>query len=169
MKISHQETGPSAAMVTLLAAACGIVVANIYYAQPLVGLIGPAVGLGPRSASLIVSLTQLGYAAGLLVLVPLGDILENRRLVVITIATSIPALLLAGFARSGLVMLAAAALIGLTSVAVQMLIPLAAHLAPERIRGRVVGNDTSGLLLGILFSRPVASIIAAAFGRRAVF
>src|ERR1700679_197709 len=110
-----ENRGPSAAMVTLLAAACGIVVANIYYAQPLVGLIGPDVGLRPRNASLIVSLTQLGYAAGLLLLVPLGDLVETRRLVIVTIAASIPALLLAGSARSGLVMLAAAGLIGVTS------------------------------------------------------
>jgi predicted MFS family arabinose efflux permease len=156
-------------MVTLLAAACGIVVANIYYAQPLVGLIGPDVGLRPRNASLIVSLTQLGYAAGLLLLVPLGDLVETRRLVIVTIAASIPALLLAGSAHSGLVMLVAAALIGVTSVAVQMLVPMAAHMAPDRKRGRVVGNVMSGLLLGILLARPVASMIADFFGWRAVF
>src|ERR1700734_2824821 len=118
-----KDTGPSSAMVLLLAAACGIVVANIYYAQPLIDMIGPAVGLGPHDASAIVSLTQLGYAAGLLLLVPLGDLVENRLLVVLTIAASIPALLLAGTAQSGLVMLVAAVLIGVTSVAVQMLVP----------------------------------------------
>ncbi len=163
------ETGPSAAMVTLLAAACGIVVANIYYAQPLIGLIGPAVHLGARSASLIVSITQLGYAAGLILLVPLGDLFENRRLVVLTIAASIPALLLAGAAQSGAMMLAAAALIGLTSVAVQMLVPLAAHLAPDHRRGQVVGNVMSGLLLGILLSRPIASMVADVSSWRVVF
>src|ERR1700761_6201135 len=114
MNIS-QKTGPSAAMVRLLASACGIVVANIYYAQPLIDMIGPSVGLKPSDASAIVSLTQLGYAAGLLLLVPLGDLIENRLLVVLTIAASIPALLLAAVARDGTVMLAAAALIGLTS------------------------------------------------------
>jgi predicted MFS family arabinose efflux permease len=161
--------GPSAALVLLLAAACGIIVANIYYAQPLVGVIGPAVGLGPRSASLIVSLTQLGYAAGLLILVPLGDLFENRRLVVITIAASIPALLLAGLANAGWQILGAAALIGVTSVAVQMLVPLAAHLAPDAKRGQVVGNVMSGLLLGILLSRPVASMVTDLASWRAVF
>lgn len=156
-------------MVTLLAAACGIVVANIYYAQPLIGLIGPDVGLGPRAASLIVSLTQLGYAAGLLLLVPLGDLLENRRLVVVTVACSIPPLLLSGLARSGPVMLVAAVLIGLTSVAVQMLVPLAAHLTPEHRRGRVVGNVMSGLLFGILLARPISSVIADVSSWRVVF
>ncbi|MDE8347345.1 MAG: MFS transporter, partial [Acidocella sp.] len=85
-------------MVGLLEVSCGGLVANIYYAQPLVGLIGPAVGLLAGQASLIVSLTQLGYAAGLVLLVPLGDLLETRGLVVLTIGISIPALLLAGVA-----------------------------------------------------------------------
>ena len=70
---------PPAALVLLLAASCGVLAANIYYAQPLIGVIGPAVGLSPRAASLIMTLFQLGYAAGLLLLVPLGDLLENRR------------------------------------------------------------------------------------------
>ena len=156
-------------MVGLLAASCGIVVANIYYAQPLVGLIGPALHMGPRGESLIVSLTQLGYAAGLIFLVPLGDLVENRRLVVATIAAAILPLLLAGLAWSGPMMLAVSALIGLTSVAVQMLIPLAAHLTPEAKRGKVVGLVMSGLLFGILFSRPAASIIAAFGSWRTVF
>jgi predicted MFS family arabinose efflux permease len=156
-------------MVLLLAVACGIVVANIYVAQPLVGMIGPAVGLGPHLASLIVSLTQIGYAAGLLLLVPLGDLLENRRLVVTTVALSIPALLLAGLAPTGAVMLGAGLAIGLTSVSVQMLVPLAAHLSPAATRGQIVGKVMSGLLFGILLARPVASIIADLAGWRAVF
>jgi Na+/glutamate symporter len=75
----QNSQNPSAAMVALLAASCGIVVANIYYSQPLIGLIGPAVHMGGHGASLIASLTQLGYALGLLLLVPLGDLVENRR------------------------------------------------------------------------------------------
>lgn len=156
-------------MVFFLAASCGIIVANIYYSQPLVGLIAPAIGLNARMASLMVTLTQLGYAAGLLALVPLGDIVENRRLLSLTVACSVPALLIAGFARNGAAFLAAAALVGVTSVAVQMLVPLAANLAPGHLRGRIVGNVMSGLLVGILLARPVASLIAGSFGWRAVF
>jgi predicted MFS family arabinose efflux permease len=163
------KSGPSRAMVLLLAAACGIVVANIYYAQPLIGEIAPAVGLGAGQASLIVTLTQIGYVVGLLLLVPLADLVENRRLVCVTIACSIPALLLAGFARTSGEILGAGVLIGVTSVAVQMLVPLAAHLAPEHKRGAVVGNVMSGLLLGILLSRPIASAIASVTSWRAVF
>jgi predicted MFS family arabinose efflux permease len=156
-------------MVFFLAVSCGVIVANIYYSQPLVGLIAPSIGLGAGAASFIVALTQLGYAAGLLALVPLGDIVENRRLLTLTVATSIPALLIAGFAHSGAAFMIAGALIGLTSVAVQMLVPLAAHLAPDHQRGRIVGNVMSGLLAGILLARPIASLIAHSFGWRAVF
>jgi len=159
----------SGATVLLFATACGIVVANIYYSQPLVGLIAPALHLTAARASLIVSVTQLGYAAGLLVLVPLGDIIENRRLVTLTIAASVPALLAAGLAQNGLVFLLASICIGLTSVAVQMLVPFAANLAPDATRGQVVGNVMSGLVLGILLSRPAASLITDISSWRVVF
>jgi predicted MFS family arabinose efflux permease len=163
------QTPPSAALVFFLAASCGLIVANIYYAQPLVGLIAPSLGIMPRTASLIVTLTQLGYAAGLLLLVPLGDIVENRLLLTVTVLAAIPPLLVAALAHSGGAFLAAAFVVGLTSVAVQMLVPLAANLAPDRLRGQVVGNVMSGLLLGVLLARPAASLIANAFGWRAVF
>ena len=166
---SYSHAAPSRQIVGLLAASCGIVVANIYYSQPLVGLIGRALGMQPRAESLIVSLTQLGYATGLVFLVPLGDLVENRRLVVVTVAAATLPLLLAGFAWDGPVMLVVSVLIGLTSVAVQMLIPIAAHLTPQASRGRVVGLVTSGLLFGILFSRPIASGIAAFTSWRLVF
>jgi len=160
---------PSAPLVFLLAAACGLTVANIYYVQPLIGLIAPALGIDPSRASWMVTLTQLGYASGLLLLVPLGDMLENRRLLVVTVVASVPALLAAGLAQNSAVFLIAGVFIGLTSVSVQMLLPLAAHLTSDHTRGRVVGNIMSGLLLGILLARPVASLIADAYGWRAVF
>lgn len=159
----------SRSLVVLMALACGVVVANIYYAQPLVALIGPAVGLSPETASLVVTLTQIGYGAGLVLLVPLGDLLENRRLVVVTLSSTVAALLVAAVAPTASLFLTAAFLIGVTSVAVQMLVPLAAHMAPEASRGQVVGNVMSGLLLGILLARPVSSLIADSLGWRAVF
>ena len=169
---SHEDTAHPAlsrSLVLLMALACGVVVANIYYAQPLVGLIGPAVGLSPETASLVVTLTQVGYGAGLVLLVPLGDLLENRRLVVVTLCSTVLALLVAAVAPTASLFLTAAFLIGVTSVAVQMLVPLAAHMAPEASRGQVVGNVMSGLLLGILLARPVSSLIADSLGWRAVF
>jgi predicted MFS family arabinose efflux permease len=160
---------PVSAPVLLLATACGVLVANIYYAQPLIALIGPDIALSPRGMSLIVSLTQAGYALGLVALVPLADLFETRRLVLTTVMVSLPALLLAAAARSGTAMLIASLLIGLTSVSVQMLVPVAARLTPAHKRGQVVGTVMSGLLLGILLSRPAAALIAGWFGWRAVF
>ena len=168
-----QATAPvlSRALITLLAFCCGAIVANIYYAQPIVGLIAPDLGLSAERASLIVSVTQLGYALGLLLLVPLADLLENRRLMIFTAVLACASLVLAGTSShgQGLLFLGYALLIGFSSVAVQMLIPLAAHLAPEQQRGRVVGNIMGGLLLGILLARPVSSLVADHFGWRMVF
>ncbi|WP_298284220.1 MFS transporter [Acidocella sp.] len=160
---------PVSAPVLLLAIACGVLVANIYDAQPLIALIGPDIALGPRGMGLIVSLTQVGYAVGLVGLVPLADLFETRRLVLATVTVSLPALLLAAAARSGPVMLIASLLIGLTSVSVQMLVPIAARLTPLHKRGQVVGTVMSGLLFGILLARPAAALIAGWLGWRAVF
>lgn len=166
---SSQPFSLSPALVLLFAFCCGAIVANLYYAQPIIELIAPAVGLSMHQASLIVSLTQIGYAIGLLFLVPLADLLESRRLMLLTTLAAMVCLLLAGFSSTPGVFLALSLLIGLSSVSVQMLIPLAAHLAPEASRGRVVGNIMAGLLLGILLARPVASLIAEYFGWRAVY
>lgn len=156
-------------MTFLLASACGLIVANLYFAQPLIGLISADVGLDKAAASFIVTLTQGGYCTGLLLLVPLGDLVENRRLIVTALGAVIVALLLAASAPGATLFLVASLLIGISAVAVQMLVPLAAHMAPDAIRGRVVGNVMSGLLAGIMLSRPVSSFIANAFGWRAVF
>ncbi len=156
-------------MIALLAAACGLIAANLYYAQPLIGLIAPAIGLSRNAASLIVTLTQLGYCTGLLLLVPLGDLVENRRLTLLTLAGAVLALVVAAMSTSAPWFLAASLAIGLGSVAVQMLVPIASHLAPDASRGRVVGNVMSGLLLGIMLARPVASLVANAFGWRFLF
>ncbi|AVO51730.1 MFS transporter [Ectopseudomonas mendocina] len=157
------------ALVLLFALCCGAIVANLYYAQPIIELIAPDVGLSAERASLIVSLTQIGYALGLLFLVPLADLLESRRLMLITTAAALLCLLAAAFANQPDLFLGLALLIGLSSVSVQMLIPLAANLAPEASRGRVVGNIMSGLLLGILLARPLASLVAGELGWRAVY
>ncbi len=156
-------------MVLLFAFCCGAIVANIYYAQPIIELIAPDLGLSSSLASLIVSLTQVGYALGLFFLVPLGDLLENRRLMVITTLVAIASLLGAAWTQQPNVFLLVSLLIGFSSVSVQILIPLAAHLAPEESRGRVVGGIMGGLLLGILLARPVSSVVADLFGWRAMF
>jgi predicted MFS family arabinose efflux permease len=153
----------------LLAIACGVIVANLYYAQPLIGLISADTNLSPASAGLIVTLTQVGYVIGLLFIVPLSDLIENRRLVVSALAVVICALVAAPLAHNALFFLVAAMFIGLGSVAAQILVPYAAHLATEDRRGQVVGNIMSGLLLGIMLARPIASFITDFWGWQAVF
>ena len=147
-------------MTLLLATACGLIAANLYYAQPLAGPISAALGLSPHATGLIVTLTQIGYVAGLLLVVPLADLVENRRLVLIMIGVATAGLLGAALSTQATSFFAAALLLGIGSVAVQVLVPYAAHMAPEATRGRVVGNMMSGLLLGIMLARPAASLIA---------
>jgi predicted MFS family arabinose efflux permease len=166
---AHVHPTLSSALVLLLAFCCGAVVANLYYSQPIIAVIAPSIGLSEEHASLIVSLTQLGYAVGLLLLVPLADLFENKKLVIgFTLAAGL-FLAIAGFAQSAPIFLVASLCVGLSSVAVQMLVPLAAHMAPEKNRGQVVGNIMSGLLLGILLSRPISSILSEVLGWRGVF
>jgi predicted MFS family arabinose efflux permease len=147
-------------MVRLLAISAGLIVANLYYAQTLVGPISAATGLSPEAAGLIVTLTQVGYALGLLFIVPLGDLVENRKLVFVALIATAVALAAAAVSTSAWLFLAASLGIGLGSVAAQILVPFAAHLSREETRGRAVGKVVSGLLLGIMLARPAASLIA---------
>ncbi|BAP45946.1 MFS transporter [Pseudomonas sp. 21LCFQ02] len=169
MSLPATPVAMTRALVLLFAFCCGAIVANIYYAQPIIGLIAPDLGLSETLASLIVSLTQIGYALGLLFLVPLGDLLENRRLMIATAVLAVLSLIGAAVVEQPNLFLLLSLLIGFSSVSVQILIPLAAHLAPEESRGRVVGGIMGGLLLGILLARPLSSLIADHFGWRAVF
>ncbi|UNK21442.1 MFS transporter [Paenibacillus sp. N3/727] len=156
-------------LTILLAAACGIIVANLYYAQPLVGVISSSIGLSANSSGLIVTLTQMGYVVGLLFIVPMGDIVENRRLIVVSLFLTAVALAFTALSKQAVPFLAASFVIGLGSVAAQVLVPFASYLASESSRGRVVGNVMSGLLLGIMLSRPLSSLVADFFDWHAVF
>jgi len=156
-------------MVWLFAIATGLIVANLYYAQTLIGPISKATGLDPGAAGLIVTLTQIGYVIGLLFIVPLGDLLENRRLIFIALLTTAVALLAASLTSSAHLFLFAALCIGIGSVAAQIVVPFAAHLSRPETRGKTVGKVMSGLLMGIMLARPVASLIADAFGWHAIF
>lgn len=161
--------GLSAWLSALLATACGLIAANIYYAQPLIGPISASLGLSPAAAGLIVTVTQIGYGAALLLIAPLADLVENRSLVSTMLCVCIVALIVAATAAHALAFLWAAMMLGVGSVAVQILVPYAAHLAPAPERGRAVGNVMSGLMLGIMLSRPAASFIASATSWHAVF
>ena len=130
-------------------------------------------GLSAKAAGLSLTLTQVGYTLGLLFVVPLGDLLENRRLIVtallVTATATATALVVAALSSGAVVFLAAALVIGLGSVAAQVIVPFAAHLSQEATQGQTVGKVVSGLLLGIMLARPVASLVAAHASWHVVF
>ena len=161
--------GLSSALTVVLAAACGLIAANMYYAQPLAGPIAAALGLSPSLTGLIVTLTQFGYSAGLLLIVPLADLLENRRLILVMLGIVTVALLAAGLATHPAPFLVSEFCVGIGAVALQVIVPFAGHLAPPAMQGRVVGNILSGLMLGIMLARPAASFIAALSNWHTVF
>ncbi|MFD5872235.1 MFS transporter [Streptomyces sp. NPDC060322] len=159
----------SRAMVLLLAVTCGAAVANIYYAQPLLPVISEALGVSAGAGGLIVTASQIGYALSLALLVPLGDVLERRRLVSGLLALSAVALLGAAAAPSLGALYASVALVGVTSAVAQIVVPLAASLAADHERGAVVGTVMSGLLIGIMLARTVAGMLAEFGDWRLVF
>ncbi|MBM7566385.1 MFS transporter [Paenibacillus sacheonensis] len=167
--IAVKHKSISSGMMLLLAAACGLIVANLYYSQTLIGPISDSIGLPSGAAGLIVTLTQIGYVIGLLFIVPLSDMLENRRLIVVSLAVVVLALIGAAFSTGSATFLTASLLIGSGSVVAQVLVPLAAFLSTEEQRGRVVGNVMSGLLLGIMLARPVASLLAGIWAWQTIF
>jgi predicted MFS family arabinose efflux permease len=153
----------------LLAFTAGATVANLYYAQPLLSTIAAGLHVSQTDASLLVTITQLAYAIGLLFIVPVGDITRRRPL--FTVLLSITTIAVAASAAApNLQLLGAVAMVmGLTAVVVQMLVPFAATLAPEEERARVIGTVLSGLLTGILLSRTFAGIAAQVAGWRGVY
>lgn len=155
-------------LVILLAVGSGAAVANLYYAQPLLHAIAAGLHTSSSNAALLVTATQIGYAAGLVLLVPLGDLLDRRRLVSRLLVVA--ALGLAGAAAAGSlgVLVLALGVVGVTSVVAQILVPFASTLASEDERGRVVGQVMSGLLMGILLARTVSGVGAAVVGWRGV-
>jgi len=155
-------------LTALFALAVGLIAANLYALQPLIGLVGPSLGLGPSGASLVSASLSTGYAAGLFLLVPLGDLIDSRKLIVSTLGCNAAALSVATVSRSPAMFLSASFLVGATSSVIQMLIPVAAALTPPAQRGRTIGNVMMGLMLGILFARPWGSLVGDAFGWRAV-
>jgi len=160
---------PNSWLVIVMAIATGLAVANLYYAQPLLNTLAQSFGVSIGTAGLIVTLTQLGYAAGVAFVVPLGDLFERRRLITIVSLGTVLALAGAALAPTIGVFLLASLMIGLTAVVAQVLVPFAAHLASDAQRGRVVGQVMTGLLLGILLARTASGFIADLLGWRSVF
>lgn len=155
--------------MALLAVASGAAVANLYYAQPLLDTIAAKLGTSPGLAGLVVTASQIGYAAGLLLLVPLGDLVERRALVVRMLLVCAAALGVCALAPGFGVLALGIAVVGTTSVVAQVLVPFAGDLAADDERGKVVGTIMSGLLIGILLARTLSGFVAELAGWRAVY
>ncbi|MFD7169271.1 MFS transporter [Streptomyces violascens] len=147
----------------------GAVVSNLYYIQPVSQTLATSFHVSSGAIGVIITLTQIGYALGLATLVPLGDIIERRKLLMSMLSCAVLGLVLTAVAPSLLVLGAAATVVGLTSVAVQVIVPFAAELAEKGRQGRVVSTVMSGLLLGVLLSRTIAGVVSSFLGWRAVF
>lgn len=167
--MKNNTHGLSPALIGLMSVATGLAVASNYYAQPLLDTIAHAFSLSVNQAGFIVTTAQLGYAAGLLLLVPLGDMFERRGLIVFMTLLAAGGMLITATSQSLWMMIAGTALTGLFSVVAQVLVPLAATLAAPEKRGKVVGTIMSGLLLGILLARTVAGLLASLGGWRTVY
>lgn len=167
--ISPDFPPPRAVLDTrLYAVAVGVIVLGLYASQALIPDLAGSLGLGAW-ANTVTAFTMAGYSAGLLLLVPLVDVMSHRRLIGGTLLLQVLALCAAAAARGPVTFLVASFAIGVTSTAIQMLVPVVASLTPEAERGRAVGNVMSGLMLGILLSRPLASLVAGAFGWRSYY
>ena len=156
-------------LVGLLAVGAGLSVAALYYSQPMLGELQADIGVGAREVGLVPTLTQLGYAAGIFLLAPLGDRYDRRRIILAKAAALVVALLVAGASSALPLLLAASLAVGLAATMAQDIVPAAATLAPEAQRGKIVGTVMTGLLMGILLSRVVSGVVASHFGWRAMF
>jgi len=176
---AHAKVAPSAmgvagaalpgSLVLLLATGAGLAVASLYYNQPMLGVLGADIGASSREVGFMPTLTQLGYALGILLLAPLGDRYDRRKIILAKAAALCAALLVAGAAPGIGVLLVASLAIGLAATLAQDIVPAAATLAPEAHRGKVVGTVMTGLLLGILLSRVVSGFVAEHWGWRTMF
>jgi predicted MFS family arabinose efflux permease len=159
----------SGRLTLLLAAGAGLSVASLHYSAPMLPAIGQSLGAGDGAMGLVPTLTQLGYALGILLLSPLGDRYDRRRIMLVKVAL-LAASLIAGAAAGDFAMLLAASLtIGVAATLAQDLVPAAATLAPEAERGKAVGMVMTGLMLGILLARLISGVVADATGWRTMF
>lgn len=163
------ESKMSHYMALLFAAACGMAVANIYFAQPLLDSLVDEFGITYSSIGIVITITQLCYAAGLLLIVPLGDLLNRRRLIIGQMLLSVLALILVGIAPIVTVLFLGLAVVGLLAVVTQVLVAFAASWAAPEERGRIVGLVQSGIVTGILLARTFAGVLTDFAGWRSVY
>lgn len=166
---TRQPVKLTKSLTLLFAVTCALAVANVYFAQPLLDSMARSLSVPPSTIGVVVTATQVGYAAGLLFIVPLGDLLNRKWLILTQIVLSAVALTVVGFAQQWAALLSAMILVGLMAVVVQVLVAYAAALATPAQRGQAVGTVTSGVVLGILLARFLSGVIADFAGWRAVY
>lgn len=165
----NEKTTLTSSLILFLSITCGVVVANMYYIQPIGTKVATSLSVSTSAIGILTMLTQLGYALGLLFLVPLGDVVDRPKLIIRMAALSAISLLAAFFAPSFTLFACASFLIGLLSIVPQIIIPYGAVLAGPKARGKVMGTLLSGLLVGILLSRTVSGIVASLFSWRMIY
>lgn len=165
----NEKTTLTSSLILLLSITCGVVVANMYYIQPIGTKVATSLSVSTSAIGILTMLTQLGYALGLLFLVPLGDVVDRPKLIIRMAALSAISLLAAFFAPSFTLFACASFLIGLLSIVPQIIIPYGAVLAGPKARGKVMGTLLSVLLVGILLSRTVSGIVASLFSWRMIY
>ncbi|GAA1181413.1 MFS transporter [Pseudonocardia alaniniphila] len=161
--------GISTKLAVMLAIASGMAVANIYYAQPLLGQIGRDLGVGPAGLGLVTTVTQIGYLLGLILIVPLGDLINRRLLIVAGCVIAAAALVAVAVSPGSLMFLIASAVVGVVSVVQQVINAYAAVLSSPESRGRILGIVTSGVVFGVLLARTVSGVLADALGWRSIY
>ncbi len=159
----------SKGLILLMSIACGVIVANLYYSQPLLELISHFFQVSQASASLISTLTQIGYALGLLIILPFADTVEKKRLILSMIIPCLAGLFFMYLSKNFYFSCLLSLTIGFSSVTPQLLIPLATQLTPEAARGSVIGNLMSGLLTGILLSRVMSGLMGSLFAWQTIY
>lgn len=156
-------------LILVMSIACGLTVANLYYIQPLLADIAKTFHVSQLSIGFAAMLTQIGYAIGMIFILPLGDIKEKRKLIVIMLLCSIISLMSMFFASNIYILTISSFAVGFTSIIPQLIITLAAQLSTPQQRGQTIGTIMSGLLIGILLSRTIGGILGGYFGWRAVY
>ncbi|MFU2325726.1 MFS transporter [Pseudomonas sp. NFX98] len=164
-----RSPGLSPSITLLFSVTCALAVANVYFAQPLLDSMAQSLGVASPMIGVVVTATQVGYALGLLFIVPLGDLVNRKRLILTQVLLSAVALAAVGAAQQWLALLGAMIVMGLLAVVVQVLVAYAAVLATPSQRGQAVGTVTSGIVLGILLARFTSGVIADLAGWRAVY
>lgn len=169
IKKQHTQYGISPLLTWIISTACAIVVANLYYIQPLLGELSQYFHVSQLSAGVVATLTQVGFATGIILVLPLADIMEKKSLINIMLILSSISLLLMFFSTNFFITCISSLLIGFTSVITQLLVPFAAQLANQDERGGIIGKVTSGLLIGILLSRVTSGLLSNYFEWRIVY